>query len=131
MREIALMIRSMMLSKPIRELFLGHQYHVMQKDAFGFMIRLFYVFKDIHKGEFILIKEHQEPLAVLLTIEEFYRLKAIEEHLEDREIARIIEERVTNKRHVSQDATLHERFEALREDIYTPAQNTVLHEELK
>ena len=131
MREMALMIGSMMLGKPIKELFLGHLYHVMQRDAFGFIIRLFYVFKDIHKGEFILIKEKQEPLAVLLPIEEFYRLKAIEEHLEDREIARIIEERVKNKSHVSQEATLHERFEALREDIYTPAQNTDLHEELK
>ena len=53
---------------------------------------------------------------VLLPINEFYRLKAIEEHLEDREIAKIIEERINTRD--KKDPHPLEDFERFKERIY-------------
>lgn len=49
-------------------------------------------------------------------IDEFYRLKAIEEHLDDMEIAKIIEERIKNRD--KKDPHPLEEFETLRSKIY-------------
>ena len=59
---------------------------------------------------------NEEPHVVLLPINEFYRLKAIEEHLEDMEIAKIIEERIHTQEIKASDPQKH--FDALRAKIY-------------
>ena len=97
-------------------LFLGKHYVTLHDEASDFMLRLKALIEKIQQGEFGIIYHHKEPQIILLPINEFYRLKVIEEHLEDQEIARIIEERIhtrdKNEPHFSED------FDALRAKIY-------------
>jgi len=68
----------------------------------------------------------KSPQVVLLPIDEFYRLKAIEEHLEDQEIAKIIEERI----HTRSKEKSHPQkyFDALRAKIYEQSTKESNHE---
>ena len=96
--------------------FLGQKYACLHHEEPYFMLHLKTFIEMIQQGHFGILYQHQEPQIILLPIDEFYRLKAIEEHLEDQEIARIIEERIhtrdKNEPHFSED------FDALRAKIY-------------
>ena len=96
--------------------FLGQKYACLHHEEPYFMLHLKTFIEMIQQGHFGILYQHQAPQIILLPINEFYRLKAIEEHLEDLEIARIIEERIhtqdKNKPHFIED------FDALRAKIY-------------
>lgn len=96
--------------------FLGQKYWCMHEEEKEFVLRLKKLIEMVKKGSFGILYENKEPQVVLLPINEFYRLKAIEEHLEDREIAKIIEERI-NTRDKKEPHPL-EDFERFRERIY-------------
>ena len=77
--------------------FLGQIYWCLHHKEQYFMLRLKTLIETIKQGAFGLIYENKDPLMVILPIHEFYRLKAIEEHLEDMEIAKIIEESINTR----------------------------------
>ena len=77
--------------------FLGQKYWCVHHEESHFMLRLKTLIETIKQGSFGLIYENKEPQMVLLPIHEFYRLKAIEEHLEDKEIAKMIEECINTR----------------------------------
>lgn len=99
-----------------RILFLGKHYMTLHDEASDFMLRLKTLLEKIHQGEFGIIYHQKEPQVILLPIDEFYRLKAIEEHLEDQEIAHIIEERIHSRD--KKESNFIEDFDALRATIY-------------
>ena len=96
--------------------FLGQTYWCLHEEEKEFVLRLKKLIEMVKKGSFGILYEHKEPQVVLLPINEFYRLKAIEEHLEDMEIAKIIEERI-NTRDKKEPHPLEE-FDTLRAKIY-------------
>lgn len=97
--------------------FLGETYDVLHNEEENFMLRLKTLIEKIKQGSFGLLYENKEPQIVLLPIHEFYRLKAIEEHLKDQEIAKIIEECIhTHAKEESSHPQKH--FDALRAKIY-------------
>lgn len=96
--------------------FLGQKYWCLHHEETHFMLCLKTLIEKIKQGLFGLLYENKEPQMVLLPIHEFYRLKAIEEHLEDMEIAKIIEERINNIG--KEDLHPIEDFDALRSKIY-------------
>lgn len=96
--------------------FLGQKYWCVHHEESHFMLRLKALIETIKQGSFVLLYENKEPLMVLLPINEFYRLKAIEEHLEDKEIAKMIEECINTRS--KEDPHPIEDFDALRSKIY-------------
>ena len=96
--------------------FLDQTYWCLHSEESYFMLRLKKLIEMVKKGSFGLLYENKEPQVVLLPINEFYRLKAIEEHLEDREIAKIIEERINTRD--KKDPHPLEDFERFKERIY-------------
>ena len=96
--------------------FLGQTYWCLHEEEKEFVLRLKKLIETVKEGSFGILYENKEPQVVLLPINEFYRLKAIEEHLEDMEIAKIIEERI----HTRDKKEPHplEDFETLRSKIY-------------
>lgn len=97
--------------------FLGETYEVLHDEEENFMLRLKILIEKIKQGSFGFLYENKEPHVVLLPINEFYRLKAIEEHLEDQKIAKIIEERIhTHAKEESSHPQKH--FDDLRAKIY-------------
>lgn len=96
--------------------FLGQKYWCMHEEEKEFVLRLKKLIEMVKKGSFGILYENKEPQVVLLPINEFYRLKAIEEHLEDREIAKIIEERINTRD--KKDPHPLEDFERFKERIY-------------
>jgi hypothetical protein len=96
--------------------FLGQKYWCLHHDEPYFMMCLKKLIKTVKEGSFGILYENKEPEVVLLPINEFYRLKAIEEHLEDMEIAKIIEERIHTRD--KKDPHPLEYFETLRSKIY-------------
>lgn len=97
--------------------FLGQKYWCMHEEEKEFVLRLKKLIEMVKKGSFGILYENKEPQVVLLPINEFYRLKAIEEHLEDREIAKIIEERINTRD--KKDPHPLEDFERFKERIYS------------
>ena len=95
--------------------FLGESYSVLDNENPHFRIFLNALIANVKQGSFGLLYEKKEPQVVLLPIHEFYRLKAIEEHLEDMEIANIIKERVHTR---DKKCDLNEEFDAIRAKIY-------------
>lgn len=77
--------------------FLGQMYWCVHHEEPHFMLHLKTLIETIKQGSFGLLYENKEPQMVLLPIHEFYRLKAIEEHLEDKEIAKMIEECINTR----------------------------------
>lgn len=96
--------------------FLAQRYLCLRQEEPHFMMRLKKLIETVKMGSFGLLYENKEPQMVLLPINEFYRLKATEEHLDDMEIAKIIEERI-NTRDKKEPHPL-EDFDALRAKIY-------------
>lgn len=96
--------------------FLGQKYWCLHHEDPHFMMCLKKLIEMVKKGSFGILYENKEPQMVLLPINEFYRLKAIEEHLEDREIAKIIEERINTRD--KKDPHPLEDFERFKERIY-------------
>ena len=96
--------------------FLGQTYWCLHQEGSHFMLRLRKLIEMVKEDSFGILYENKEPQVVLLPINEFYRLKAIEEHLEDMEIAKIIEERI-NTRDKKEPHPLEE-FDTLRAKIY-------------
>ena len=96
--------------------FLGQTYWCLHEEEKEFVLRLKKLIEMVKKGSFGILYENKEPQVVLLPINEFYRLKAIEEHLEDREIAKIIEERINTRD--KKDPHPLEDFERFKERIY-------------
>jgi hypothetical protein len=82
-------------------------------------IRLLALVRLIQQKHFGVICKEKEPILALLPMEEFLRLKAIEEHLDDLEIARIIEDRIKNRDKVDPHPMVD--FERFRERIYGDA----------
>lgn len=103
--------------------FLGQKYWCLHSEESHFMLRLRKLIETVKEDSFGILYEHKEPQVALLPINEFYRLKAIEEHLDDMEIAKIIEERI-NTRDKKEPHPL-EDFDALRSKIYeqSPKEN--------
>lgn len=106
--------------------FLGQKYWCVNHEETHFMLRLKTLIETIKQGSFGLIYENKEPQMVLLPINEFYRLKAIEEHLEDMEIAKIIEERINTRGKT--DPQPIDDFDALRSKIYQQSSKDKGHE---
>jgi len=106
--------------------FLGQMYWCVHHEESHFMLRLKTLIERIKQGAFGLLYENKEPQMVLLPIHEFYRLKAIEEHLEDMEIAKIIEERITNRS--KEDPHPIEDFDTLRSKTYQQSSKEKRHE---
>lgn len=96
--------------------FLGQRYCCVHQEEPHFMMRLKKLIETVKEGSFGILYEHKEPQVVLLPINEFYRLKAIEEHLDDMEIAKIIEERINTRD--KKDPHPLEDFDILRSKIY-------------
>ena len=96
--------------------FLGQTYWCLHQEGSHFMLRLRKLIEMVKEDSFGILYENKEPQVVLLPINEFYRLKAIEEHLEDREIAKIIEERINTRD--KKDPHPLEDFERFKERIY-------------
>ncbi|WNZ00271.1 type II toxin-antitoxin system Phd/YefM family antitoxin (plasmid) [Sulfurospirillum sp. 'SP'] len=96
--------------------FLDQTYWCLNQEESHFMLRLRKLLEMVKEDSFGILYENKEPQVVLLPINEFYRLKAIEEHLEDMEIAKIIEERI-NTRDKKEPHPL-EDFDTLRAKIY-------------
>ncbi|NBK99146.1 MAG: type II toxin-antitoxin system Phd/YefM family antitoxin [Erysipelotrichia bacterium] len=92
--------------------FLGQKYWCLHQEEPHFMLRLKTLIEKIKQGSFGIVYEKKEPQVVLLPIDEFDRLKAIEEYLEDQEIAKIIEE-CLHTRDKNEPHPL-EKFETLR-----------------
>lgn len=107
--------------------FLGQMYWCVHHEESHFMLRLKTLIETIKQGSFGLIYENKEPQMVLLPINEFYRLKAIEDHLEDMEIAKIIEERINN-RSKENPHPIEEDFDALKSKIYDKTSKEKGHE---
>lgn len=106
--------------------FLGQKYLCVHHEEKEFRLRLTKLIEMIKQGSFGLLYENEAPQMVLLPINEFYRLKVIEEHLEDMEIARIIKERInTRDKNIPNPI---EDFDRLREQIYTQYQKENGHE---
>ena len=103
--------------------FLDQTYWCLNQEESHFMLRLRKLLEMVKEDSFGILYENKEPQVVLLPINEFYRLKAIEEHLEDREIAKIIEERINTRN--KKDPHPLEDFEALRSKLYeqSPKEN--------
>lgn len=97
--------------------FCGQKYTCVHWEEDYFMLRLMRFMNAVKQGYFGILYKDKVPLMALLPIEEFYRLKTIEEHLEDQEIGKIIEERVKYHEHTTNE-TIDETFEALRHEIY-------------
>ena len=106
--------------------FLGQTYWCLHEEEKEFVLRLKKLIETVKEGSFGILYENKEPQVVLLPINEFYRLKAIEEHLEDMEIAKIIEERI-NTRDKKEPHPL-EDFDALRSKIYEQSPKENRHE---
>ena len=96
--------------------FLDQTYWCLNQEESHFMLRLRKLLEMVKEDSFGILYENKEPQVVLLPINEFYRLKAIEEHLEDREIAKIIEERINTRD--KKDPHPLEDFERFKERIY-------------
>ena len=73
----------------------------------------------IQQKRFGVICKEKEPILALLSMEEFLRLKAIEEHLDDLEIAKIIEDRIKNRDKGDPHPVVD--FEHFREGVYRQA----------
>ena len=106
--------------------FLDQTYWCLNQEESHFMLRLRKLLEMVKEDSFGILYENKEPQVVLLPINEFYRLKAIEEHLEDREIAKIIEERINTRN--KEDPHPLEDFEALRSKIYEQSPKENRHE---
>lgn len=96
--------------------FLGQKYWCLHHEETHFMLCLKTLIEKIKQGSFGLLYENKDPQVVLLPINKFYRLKAIEEHLEDMEIAKMIEERINTRG--KENSHPIEDFNALRAKIY-------------
>lgn len=96
--------------------FLGETYAVLHDEKENFMLRLKTLIEKIKQGSFGLLYENKEPHVVLLPINEFYKLKMIEEHLKDQEIAKIIAKRIHTQEIKASHPQKH--FDALRAKIY-------------
>lgn len=103
--------------------FLGQTYWCLHQEESHFMLRLRKLLEMVKEDSFGILYENKEPQVVLLPINEFYRLKMIEEHLEDQKIVKIIEERI-NTRDKEEPHPL-EDFDILRSKIYeqSPKEN--------
>lgn len=97
----------------------GQNYLCVHKEEKHLSTRLLSLLNKVEAGSLGVLLKEKEPKIVLLPVEEFLRLKAIEEHLDDREIARIIEERIKNRDTVDPHPMVD--FERFRERIYGDA----------
>ena len=104
--------------------FCGQKYFRLDWEEKPFCTRILALLKHVKQKRFGVICEEKEPSIVLLPIEEFLRLKAIEEHLEDGEIARIIEERLANRKQGDPHPMMD--FEHFREGVYKEAKGDAI-----
>ena len=65
--------------------------------------------------EKIAIIKHNKPEAVILSIEEYERMKGFQEYLENLEIAQVINERVLDKKEPIKMVSYEEMMERLRQ----------------
>lgn len=96
--------------------FCGQSYITLALEKKYFSTRLLALVRLIQQKHFGVICKEKEPILALLPIEEFLRLKAIEEHLDDLEIAKIIEDRIKNRDKADPHPMVD--FERFRERIY-------------
>lgn len=94
----------------------GQNYLCVHKEEKQLSTRLLSLLSKVEAGSLGVMLKEKEPKVVLLPVEEFLRLKAIEEHLEDMEIARIIEDRIKNRDKGDPHPMVD--FEKFRERIY-------------
>lgn len=94
----------------------GQNYLCIHKEEKQLSRRLLSLLSKVEAGALGVMLKKKEPIVVLFPVEEFLRLKAIEEHLEDMEIAKIIEDRIKNRDKVDPHPMVD--FERFRERIY-------------
>jgi len=104
--------------------FCGQKYFRLDWEEKPFCTRIIALLKHVKQKRFGVICEEKEPVMVLLPIEEFLRLKAIEEHLDDCEIARIIEERLANRKQGDPHPMMD--FEHFRAGVYKEAKGNTM-----
>ena len=113
------------LKKGFEEMvFCGQKYLQLNREEMPFCTRITALLKHVKQKHFGVVCEEKEPVIVLLPVEEFLRLKAIEEHLDDCEIAKIIEERLANRKKGDPHPMMD--FEHFREGIYEQAKDDAM-----
>ena len=65
--------------------------------------------------EKLAVIKHNKPEVVILSIAEYERMKELQDYLEDMEIAKIIQERVLNKKEPVEMISQEEMFKFLKE----------------
>ncbi len=107
--------------------FCGQTYLKLDREEKHFSTRLIALLRFIKQRHFGVICEQKEPISVILPMEAFLRLKAIEEHLDDLEIAQIIEERLGNRKKSDPHPMMD--FEHFREGVYQEAKKRAIKRE--
>lgn len=104
-------------NKPFEEIeFAGKRYLCVEQSEKHLGARIISLLQHIKEHQEGIILEENEPIIALVPIEEFLRLKGLEEYLDDSAIAKLIQTRLANR-----DRTqIHplKDFDAFRKTIY-------------
>ena len=110
------------MKKPFEVIeFAGKRYWGVDLEEQHLGARVIELLKQIKGHQEGVILEKNEPIVALVPMEEFLRLKGLEEYLDDCAIAKIIEERLAN-RDKTQTHPLRD-FDGFRHTIYQEEKN--------
>lgn len=104
-------------NKPFEEIeFAGKRYLCVEQSETHLGARIISLLHQIKGHQEGVILEENEPIIALVPIEEFLRLKGLEEYLDDSAIAKLIETRLANRDRTQMHPL--KDFDAFRKTIY-------------